>query len=185
MSSLPANYEQVQENYSNPKNRFLWMFCHANEVNDTWGCGFSFGCGVILFGILLLIPTIADITQIAKGDWKNNEDGWVFSFFCVFRVLSDVLCLVATIFEIFANKENRYTASVVGYYGLAASFLCNTIWLLYVLIRIPVTWKTIKWNIFSFGIGEFILLIYCWMSFCLMVRTAFRNQQIANANSPY
>ena len=45
--------EEVAANKRSPKNRFLLLFCHAESVDDHWGCNWTFQCGVIMAGILI------------------------------------------------------------------------------------------------------------------------------------
>ena len=60
------DYQRAQEeNLRSPKNRFLGIFCHANEVNDHWGPNWSFGCGVIFFSVLVGIWTIFDTVTMS------------------------------------------------------------------------------------------------------------------------
>ena len=49
-----------EENRRNPKNRFLGLFCHASEVDTTWGCKCPFWVGVFLLSIVGGIETIVD-----------------------------------------------------------------------------------------------------------------------------
>ena len=57
---------KANENLRNPKNRFLGFFFHSIEVDNSWGCNWSFATGVVLFSIICGFASLWDIYYIAK-----------------------------------------------------------------------------------------------------------------------
>ena len=46
---MDDNYQQPKaENLRNPKNGFLFCFFRAEDVDDSWGCSWSFTSGIIM-----------------------------------------------------------------------------------------------------------------------------------------
>ena len=84
---MDDNYQKAeQENLRNPKNRFLGLFCHAREVDNSWGCNWSFPTGVIIFSIVIGIASFADIYFIAKEQvFSNTTYSSMFKFWNCFK----------------------------------------------------------------------------------------------------
>ena len=163
-------YRKQQENLTNPKNRFLGLFCHAKEVDNTWGCGWSFGTGVIIFSVIMVIVVIYDIIYIAsKKIFQSPDISFTFKFFIVIKILSDIIAFVGIGISIYAvNRQNRLY-SIVAYWVIVLVFLLNTIFVIYAIVAIFYYWDYIKYLIFLWFIMEFILLLYCWILFANQV----------------
>ena len=54
--------QEMEENQRNPKNRFLGLFCHANQVDSSWGYNWPFWCGVLMFSIVIGLISILDFS---------------------------------------------------------------------------------------------------------------------------
>ena len=67
---------KANENLRNPKNRFLGLFCHANEVDNSWGCDWSFATGVIIFSIVIGTASLADIYTLAEHQIFAKGEGY-------------------------------------------------------------------------------------------------------------
>ena len=82
-----------EENRRNPKNRFLGLFCHASEVDTTWGCKCPFWVGVVLLSIIVGIEAIVDIPIIKAIFFLLY---WIdfFTIFIILRIISDICAII-------------------------------------------------------------------------------------------
>ena len=175
--------EKAEENLRNPKNRFLGLFCHANEVDDSWGCGCSFQTGVFIFSTVIGVAIVLDLYYIAyDGMFAKSRSIPAFTVMFGIKVVSDLIALVGII--IVCSTLNRNTSGfypTVCYYIEILSFLLCSIFCVYCVINIFSAdfWKIIKLRIISFAFQELDLLLFCWILFCYMVNT---NKQILLRN---
>ena len=166
---MDDDYQKAQrENMTNPKNRFLGLFCHAKEIDKSWGCDWSFSCGVILFSIIIGIGAFYDIYLIAKNSLFSIEDG-ILKFFLVLKVVSDFASFVGIGTSCFAVHKENLTYSIVSYYVIVLCFLLHTIFCIYCLFSIFSHFKEIALNIIPWGVLEFCLLLFCWILFANQV----------------
>ena len=184
-----------EDSKCNPKNRFLFIFCHTSRVDEGWGfskCGcrtFSFSCGVFVFSGIMLINSIKDLYDITLSEYlydKHSKDDTFVIFFYV-KVGVDVLVIVGILFAMYSVCAFKYCASVVAYYIVAISFFMNTAFCVYIITRfgdINFWWKielkiltVVLWFFF-----HYILLIFAWMLFCNMVDINRKKQKIAQDN---
>ena len=165
--------QQMQEGMRNPKNRFLLLFCHANDVADSWGCNWSFYCGVIMFSIPVFIISILDIYYCFENEYFSLSTGWFFFMF-ILRLFSDFLALIAIFFGFRSIIALNSTYSAIAYYGIVISFLLNTIFCVYCIISFFSVdfWKIVKWRVIGFFLQEPILLAFAWILFGNMVEIA-------------
>ena len=163
------NAKDIEENKKSPKNKFLGLFCHASEVNTSWGFNWPFSCGVIVFSILIGLMTILDITAIFTK-FFNNVKGW-FLFWFVVRFFSDLIALLAIVFAILSIVQTNFTNATIAYYELILSFICNTLFCGYCIFRIfdGEFWKITTYRLVIWLLNEFIIFIFCWIFFCNMV----------------
>ena len=108
------NKAAQQENLRNPKNRFLGLFCHAKEVDNSWGCGWSFTMGVIIFSFIIGIASLLDIYYLAKKDIFLGISG-IFKFMIVIKIISDFISFIGIGFACFAVSKENLTYSIVSY----------------------------------------------------------------------
>ena len=87
----------------NPKNRFFGLFCHANQVSDSWGLNWPFYCGVIMFSIVIGIMTLFDVSVIFTKFFDQTKD-WFLLWFII-RFISDLIALIGIVF------------AIIGHYG--------------------------------------------------------------------
>ena len=173
-------YQRQQENLTNPKNRFLGLFCHASEVDNSWGCGCPFSVGVIIFSIIIAIASFYDIYYIAKKNIFSSSVGSLFKIFIVIKILSDLISFVGIGISCYAvHRENR-RYSIIAYWVIVLSFLLNRVFLVYAIIAIFSYWKYIQWSIIFWAFLEFVLLLYSWILFANQVYLG--RQQNAQAN---
>ena len=171
-----------QENLRNPKNRFLGLFCHAKEIDNSWGCGWSFATGVIMFSIIIGIASLADIYYVAKQEIFKAEVSGLFKIMLIIKIASDLISFIGIGIACYAVNASNYTYSIVCYYVIVLSFLLNTIYLCYAIIAIFSYFKFIGAFIIPWGILEFGLLMFCWILFANQVyigrqrRNAMQNQ---------
>ena len=170
--------QEMEENQRNPKNRFLGLFCHANQVDNSWGMNWPFWCGVLMFGIIIGIISIYDffgcISLIRDIEfttsWRN--------FFYVLRILSNIIAIVGISFAALSIVQTSFQKATIAYYTLIVSFLLNTIFCIFSLFSIFITryW----YNVILWFFCDFILLIFLWILFCNMVDIGRKIKQAQN-----
>lgn len=173
-----------EQNLRNPKNRFLGLFCHANEVDNSWGCKCPFWVGIVLLSIIVGssalsdIPSIRTITHVLY--WINFFTGMI-----ILRIISDFCAIIGIIFAICSIIKSNYNNSVVAYYCLTATFVINTIFSIYIMLILFFYsyYRYIHLRFIPWFIDEFILVLFCWFLFCNMVVIGRRNRQIAASNT--
>ena len=159
-----------QENMRNPKNRFLGLFCHAKDIDNSWGCGWSFSTGVIMFSIIIGIASLADIYYLAERKIFSHSDiSELFKFMIIIKIASDLISFIGIGIACYAVNASNYTYSIVCYYVIVLSFLLNTIFLVYAIIAIFKYFDYIGIFILPWGILEFGLLLFCWILFANQV----------------
>ena len=186
MTDYQNQDQATQEAMRNPKNRFLFLFCHANDVGDSWGLNWPFYVGVIIFSILVGIMTFFDLYYMIKEDYFRNEDvhGW-FTFMFILRLISDGFAVVSIIFGFKSVCQALESLSgAVAYYAILISLLLNTIFCVYCIIRVfsATFWGIIKWRIITFFLQEPVLFAFAWILFGNMVEVA-RKIRSANENA--
>ena len=180
---MDDDYQRAQqENLRNPKNRFLFLFCHAKDVDNSWGYNWSFQSGVILFSILIGIASLMDIYYIAEKEPFNKYDGW-FDFMLVLKILSDVASFIGIIAACYGVGVNHYTASIVAYYIEVLSFFLNTIYSVYSVYALFKHFKFIGPFFIPWILLEICLLVFCWILFANQVTVG--RERRAKANQTY
>ena len=168
---MDDEYQRAQqENLSNPKNRYFGLFCHAREIDNSWGCGWSFATGVIIFSIIMGIACFVDIYFIAAEKIFNSyavNKG--FKFMMVLKILSDLVSLIGIIIACIAVNKENLTYSIVCYYVVVLSFLLNTIFVVYTIVAIFYFFDVIKYFFGPWLALEFILFWFCWILFANQV----------------
>ena len=165
--------QQVQEGMRSPKNRFLFLFCHANDVADSWGLNWPFYCGVIMFSIFVLIISVLDIYYSFENKYLSTTEGW-FKFMFILRLVSDLLAIISIIFVFRSIIGLNATSGAVADYGIVISLLFNTIFCVYCIISVfeQKFWETVQWRIIGFFLQEPVLLAFAWILFGNMVEIA-------------
>ena len=172
---------KTKENLSNPKNRFLFLFCHANEINDTWGCECSFANGVIMFSIIIGVTVLCDMYYIAADKMFSKSSGIaVFTFMFSEKVVSDLISLIGIGLAFYAIYRPSYVYGIVSYYVEFLSFILISIFCIYCLVAIFIHdfWNIVQLRVISWAFQEFAMLMFCWILFCNMVYNS-RQLQIA------
>ena len=175
---------EQENNLRNPKNRFLGLFCHANEVDTTWGCKCPFWVGIVICSVIIGAAAISDIPSIRAISYLLY---WLdlFTIFIILRLLSDLFTIIGIIYALYSLCQSHYRASVVAYYCLLVTFAINTLFFIFILIilfhsryRARLVLRVLGW-----GFDYLFLLLFCWFLFCNMVNIGRRNRQQATANS--
>ena len=161
--------QKMQENLTNPKNRFLGFCCHASEIDNAWGMNWSFPCGVVFFSIIMGACTVGDIIYLAEKRIYQSDAGGFFKFMVGIKIFSIILTLASSILSCFGVYMNHYRCAIISYWMMVASFLLASIVLVYMIIAIFSYPEHIEWGIAIWGIEEFGLLLYCWILFCHQV----------------
>ena len=167
------DYQRAEEeNLRSPKNRFLGIFCHANQVDDHWGPGWSFGCGVYTFSILVGIWTIFDISTISEllNRLGRFFSGWPIFWFIV-RFVSDFIAIIAMIIAMLSVCQTNFKKATIGYYMMYVSLLLNTAFFIYCITRFfnADFWRYTTYRIIIWMLNEIVLFIFCWILFANMV----------------
>ena len=124
-----------EENLKNPKNRFLGLFCHANEVDNSWGCNWSFTTGVVIFSIICGFTALCDVYYIAKDNFFGQASGnTIFKVFFFIKVISDFICLIGIGISCFSINRNNLRYAIIGYYVMVLCLLLHTIYCIYTII---------------------------------------------------
>ena len=181
------NYKlQVQENLRNPKNRYLGCFCHAKDVDNSWGCNWSFQRGVIVFSIVVFICSVADVYHIAGREVFKNSPNGLFTFFFIFKVVSDVLNFITMGLGFAGVGQHNLKLSIIAYWLSVASLALNTIFFIYIFVIIFI-WPKLVWPIMLTVIFlEIGLVILSWILFANQVDLGRRKKaEAAQANSPF
>ena len=178
----PATAEE-EENYRNPKNKFLGLFCHANQVDNSWGYNWPFYCGVIIFSIIAGLMTIFDIS-VMFGKFFKYLKRW-FLFWMIIRFLSDLICLIGIIFAIMSIVATNFTRATVAYYCMIVSLILNFAFCIYCLVRIfdKYFWEITTYRFIVWILNEFVLVWFCLILFCNMVDIGRKIRQNAAANA--
>ena len=181
------NYKlQVQENLRNPKNRFLGCFCHAKDVDSSWGCNWSFQTGVIIFSIVIFICSAFDIYEIAYKKCFVYSPNGLFTFFFIFKVVSDVLNLTSIVIGIVAVAKIHLRLSIIAYWMAVLSLLLNTIFFIYIFIAIFFYVDRIWRIMITVVLLEIGLILYSWILFANQVDIGRKKKaEAAQANSPF
>ena len=170
---------QMEENLRNPKNRFLGFFCHAKEVDNSWGCDWSFSCGVIIFSIVIGVASFADIYTLAEHKIFAVGSGYkFFKFMFSIKIIADLISLIDIGLACYAVNRENLTYSIVSYWVMVLCFLLNSIFVIYILLAMFSEWNNVYWGIFQWGIYEFGLLLFCWILFCNQVYLGRKKRQI-------
>ena len=173
-----------ENNLRNPKNRFLGLFCHANEVDTTWGCKCPFWVGIAIFSIIIGGGAISDIPTIKSIGvylvWIN-----LFTIFIILRIISDLFTIIGIIYALFSICKSHYRASIIAYYCLVVTFVINTVFFIFIILIIFHSYyrRILAFRILGWSFDYFCLLLFCWFLFCNMVNIGRRNRQQATANS--
>ena len=181
------NYKlQVQENLKKPKNRYLGCFCHAKDVDNSWGCNWSFQCGVIVFSVVVFICSVADVYHIAGREVFKNSPNGLFTFFFIFKVVSDVLNFITMGLGFAGVGQKNLKLSIIAYWLSVASLALNTIFFIYIFVIIFI-WPKLVWPIMLTVIFlEIGLVILSWILFANQVDLGRRKKaEAAQANSPF
>ena len=171
--------EKTNENLQNPKNRFLFLFCHANEVDESWGCGCSFANGVMIFSICVGFTILCDIYYIAADKmFSRSNIAPIFTTMLGVKVASDFITLIGIIMACYAIHRPSYNFGIYSYYVQVLSFLLCTIFCCYCLVEIfnETFFNVVYLRVISWGFNEFALLMLCWILFCNMVYNAKKLQ---------
>ncbi len=180
------DYQRAEEeNRRNPKNRFLGLFCHASEVDNSWGCNLSFGTGVIIFSIIIGIAAGFDIYFIAKNKIYSSGayTGSVFKFFMSLKVLADIVVCFAIITGCYSVHAQNLKFSIISYYLAILSFIFGTIFLISSFYYMFKYYNYVLIYIIPWGIYEFAMVLFCWILFCNQVYLGRVQRAQANQTS--
>jgi len=181
---MDDNYQKAQEeNLRNPKNRFLFLFFHAKDVDNSWGCGWSFTTGVVMFSIVIGVCTLCDIYYLANEEpFKKTDDGF-FEFMLGIKIFTDVISLIGVGVALGSVCAENYTYAIVAYYVMVLSFFLNVIFGVYTIIGIFSHPKLIGLFFIPWFILDVGLLIFCWILFANQVCLGRQRRAQANQTS--
>ena len=167
-----------QENLTNPKNRFLFLFCHAKEVDNSWGCNWSFATGVVMFSIIMGLAAFFDVYYLAKSQAFIDATTGLKVWFVV-KILSDFISFIGIAIACYAVTRQNLKFSIVSYYVVVLSFILNTLFLcscFYLMFYNPkILLFFIPWGVYEFG-----LILFCWILFCNQVYLGRKQREQAN-----
>ena len=168
---MDDNYQRAeQENLRNPKNRFLGLFCHANEVDNKWGCDWSFATGVVIFSLICGIVALVDIYYISY-EKIYSFGSTMFRIFFSLKMISNVACLLGIVLACISISRSSYRSSIASYYTMVLAFLLHTVFLFASIIYLfyPDYVRYIGLRLIGWGFAEFGYLLFCWILFCNQV----------------
>ena len=174
------------DNDRNPKNRFFGVFCHANEVDNSWGCNLSFSCGLIFLSIFIGLGALSDIiffrSVFTSIRWFN-----FFHFMFFMRILSDLLVIIGIIYAILSICKINFKFATVAYYCIIISFLIDLSFTIYIIVLLIFYnfWSLINYRIIVWAIDGAIMFLFCWFSFCNMVVIGRKSRQLTSVNNFY
>ena len=179
------NSDAIQIKDRQAKNRFLGLFCHANQVGESWGYNWPFYGGVVIFSIVIGVMTLFDISAFFSKLFKD-ADGWLL-FWIIIRFISDLIALIGIIFAIMSIAQSNFMRATIGYYCEVLSLLVNTVFCGYCIFSIfdGDFWKKTTYRLVIWLLNEVVLLLFCWILFCNMVDIGRQNKQAAANASPY
>jgi len=173
------NQQEMEENQRNPKNRFLGLFCHANQVDSSWGLNWPFWCGVLMFSIVIGIISIYDFSVCATH--MRYFKGGLDKVFYLLRILSNVVALIGIIFAALSIIKTSFQYATIAYYTEILSFIINTVFIIYFLFF---NFLSRYWyELIIWGFCDFILLLFLWILFCNMVDIGRKIRQAAASNT--
>ena len=181
---MDDNYQQAQaENLRNPKNRFLFCLFHAKDVDNSWGCGWSFASGVIIFSLVIGVCTLMDIVYLADEkpfDESNSEHDGFYKFMMVIKIFSDIVSLIGIMISLGSVCSQNYTYAIVAYYVIVLSFFLNVIFGVYSIIGIFTHTKIIGLFFIPWIILDFGLFMFSWILFANQVYIGRERRKQAN-----
>ena len=173
------NANSAETTDRSPKNRFLGLFCHANQVGESWGWNWPFYCGVIMFSIFIGIMTLFDVSAIFTDLFKD-ADGWLL-FWIIMRFISDLIALIGIIFAIISIVQKSFMKATIGYYVMVLSLVINTAFCIYCIFSVfdKEFWEDTTYRLVIWLFNEFCLFLFCWILFCNMVDIGRANKREA------
>ena len=170
---------EMEENQRNPKNRFLGLFCHANQVDSSWGYNWPFWCGVLMFSIVIGVISIYDFIGCFQLI-KEITTGWQ-KFFYALRIVSNVVAIIGIVFAALSIIQTSFRNATIAYYTLILSFIINTVFCVFSVFSILISkyW----YNVIIWFFCDFVLVIFLWVLFCNMVDIGRKVRQAAAATS--
>ena len=183
---MTDEYESVDRN---PNNKFFGCLTHADQVNDTWGCGLSFSCGIIVLSIIIGLSSFYDIYAIPPifGYYYFGFD--LFSIMILLRILSDFIILIGIIFAYISICNSDYKKSLIAYYCVMASFVIDVSFSIYITIIYLFAYRRYfdpqRNNIITLVtwlINVFIFYLFVWFLFCnsVVIKRKSQNNGINN-----
>ena len=180
-----SEYQAAEEqNKRNPRNRFLGLFCHASEVNESWGLNWRFWCGVLMFSIVIGIMTLSDVIYVVKSFGSPNLRGW-FLFWFVIRFFSDLIALIGIILAGLSICGVDFMKATISYYSMCLSLVLNTCFCVYCIFSLfdKNFWSQTTYHLIIWLLNEFVLFLFCWILFCNMVHIGRKRRQEATGNT--
>ena len=168
----------------NPSNRFFGCLTHAQDVDDSWGCGLSYPCGIIVLSILIGISAVYHVVymiRIMSYLYFLN----FFTFMIILRTLSDIITIVGIIFAYQSICNSIYKKAVYAYYCLMVSFIIDVIFAIYITIIYIFYSSYYRVDILAFIswlIDAFIFYLFVWFLFAHSVVLKRKNQGGMNIN---
>ena len=179
---MTDEYESVDRN---PNNKFFGCLTHADQVNDTWGCGLSFSCGIIVLSILIGFSALYDIFALPPIFRHYYFRFNLFYIMILLRILSDFITITGIIFAYISICNSDYRKSLIAYYCMMVSFIIDVVFAVFIIvIYIFFTYYRITLSAFlSWIIDGFIFYLFVWFLFCNSVVIKRKTQQTMNNNN--
>ena len=153
----------------NPNNKFFGCLTHADDINDSWGCGLSFSCGIIVLSLFIGFSSLYDIYAMPPIFRTYYFRLNFFYIMILLRILSDFITIIGIIFAYVSICNSDYKKSLIAYYCMMVSFIINVAFALYMIIYY------IFFNYYyyitlpafiSWLIDGFIFYLFVWFLFC-------------------
>ena len=171
---MTDEYESVDRN---PNNKFFGCLTHADQVNDTWGCGLSFSCGIIVLSILIGFSAIYDIFALPPIFRSYYFRFNLFYIVILLRILSDFITIAGIIYAYISICNSDYKKSLIAYYCLMVSFIIDVSFSIYITIIYIFFYNSYFYHN-SMNIGTFISWIIDVLIFYLFVWFLFCNSVV-------
>ena len=174
-----------QSNDRNPNNKFFGCLTHADEISDSWGCGLSFSCGIIVLSILIGFSSLYDIYAIPFTFRTNGFRLNYINIMIILRLLSDFITITGIVYAYISICNSHYRKSLIAYYCMMVSFIINVSFAIFIIfIYIFYSKYRIQLGTFlSWILDGFIFYLFVWFLFCNSVVIKRKNQGEVNNNN--
>ena len=180
---MTDEYESIDRN---PNNKFFGCLTHADQVNDSWGCGLSFSCGIIVLSIFIGFSSLYDIYAIPPIFRTYYFRLNFFYIMILLRILSDFITITGIIFAYISICNSDYKKSLIAYYCMMVSFIIDVLFAIFIIVIYIFFnhYYYITLSAFlSWLIDGFIFYLFVWFLFCNSVVIKRKKEGSMNNNN--